>query len=150
MSNIHIDGKVRLTLIIALLIVSVICLIFSKRLNNDYTEEVEKVDETGTVIETTEVHETSMVEVNETEVEALVESPLDVSKDWSSEDAYLLAKITMAEAEGEDLIGKALVVCVVLNRLKSDKYPNTIHDVIFQNKGNVYQFSPVIPGGRWY
>ena len=22
--------------------------------------------------------------------------------------------------------------------------------MIFQNKGNVYQFSPVIPGGRWY
>lgn len=30
------------------------------------------------------------------------------SMDWDSEDAYLLAKIAMAEAEGEDVEGKAL------------------------------------------
>lgn len=152
MLNIHVDGKVRLIiLVIVLLIVSVICLIFNKKLNDDYTEEVEEVDENDVVdvaIETTE-HETANIENNETE-ELLVQSPLVVSKDWSDEDAYLLAKIAMAEAEGEDITGKALVICVILNRLNSDKYPDTIHDVIFQNNGKVYQFSPVIPGGRWY
>ena len=37
------------------------------------------------------------------------------SKDWDTNDSYLLAKIAMAEAEGEDVEGKALVILVVLN-----------------------------------
>lgn len=64
------------------------------------------------------------------------------SMDWNSEDAYLLAKIAMAEAEGEGLEGKALVILVVLNRVQSDEFPNSISEVIFQ-KG---QFSPVSNG----
>jgi len=36
------------------------------------------------------------------------------SRDWDSDEGYLLAKIAMAEAEGEDVEGKALVICVVL------------------------------------
>lgn len=48
-------------------------------------------------------------------------------------EAYLLEKIAMAEAEGEDTEGKALVMLVVLNRVWSDKFPNTVNDVIFQD-----------------
>lgn len=62
--------------------------------------------------------------------------------DWDSEDAYLLAKIAMAEAEGEDVQGKALVILVVLNRVKSDEFPDSIRDVIFQEG----QFTPVVNG----
>lgn len=61
------------------------------------------------------------------------------SMDWDSEDAYLLAKIAMAEAESEDAEGKALVILVVLNRVWSDKFPDSIPEVIFQEG----QFSPV-------
>lgn len=61
------------------------------------------------------------------------------SMDWDSDDAYRLAKIAMAEAESEDTEGKALVMLVVLNRVWSDEFPDTIEDVIFQ-KG---QFSPI-------
>lgn len=64
------------------------------------------------------------------------------SVDWDSEDAYLLAKIAMAEAEGEDMEGKALVMLVVLNRVWSNEFPDSISEVIFQ-KG---QFSPVSSG----
>lgn len=64
------------------------------------------------------------------------------SMDWDSEDAYLLAKIAMAEAEGEDVQGKALVILVVLNRVRSDDFPDSIQDVIFQEG----QFTPVING----
>ena len=55
---------------------------------------------------------------------------------FSEEEAYLLAKIAMAEAEGEDTIGKALVIRTVLNRVESDNayFPDTIAEVIFQNK----------------
>ena len=64
------------------------------------------------------------------------------SMDLDSEDAYLLAKIAMAEAEGEDVEGKALVILVVLNRVWSDKFPDSIQEVIFQE----WQFSPVSNG----
>ena len=58
------------------------------------------------------------------------------------EDSYLLAKIAMAEAESEDTEGKALVMLVVLNRVKADGFPDSIEEVIYQAR----QFSPVASG----
>lgn len=55
-----------------------------------------------------------------------------VAADWTEEEEYILAKICMAEAEGETTKGKVLVVCTVLNRVQSDVFPNTIKDVVFQ------------------
>lgn len=68
-----------------------------------------------------------------------------MSCDWDADDSYLLAKIAMAEAEGEDTEGKAYVIMVILNRMLSDEFPDTIEDVIFQDN----QFSPV-SNGRFY
>ena len=70
------------------------------------------------------------------------------SKDWDEDESYLLAKIAMAEAEECDTHTKCLVIMTVLNRVLSDEFPNTIEEVIFQNNGKVYQFSP-IGNGRW-
>lgn len=64
------------------------------------------------------------------------------SKDWDSDDSYLLAKIAMAEAEGESVQGKALVILVVLNRVHNDGFPDTIREVIYERG----QFSPVASG----
>ena len=64
------------------------------------------------------------------------------SRDGETEDSYLVAKIAMAEAEGEDVEGKALVILVVLNRVWTDEFPGTIHDVIYQKN----QFSPIANG----
>lgn len=61
---------------------------------------------------------------------------------WDSDEAYLLAKIAMAEAEGEDTIGKALVILTVLNRVQSYKFPDTIEEVIFQDG----EFTPIRNG----
>lgn len=55
---------------------------------------------------------------------------------------YLLACIVMAEAGNQDLIGKELVACVVLNRVDSPRFPNTITEVIYQK----HQFSTVTDG----
>lgn len=68
------------------------------------------------------------------------------SRDWGAEDSEILLKIAMAEAEGEDTEGKALVMLVVLNRVWSDGFPDSIEDVVFQEG----QFSPVTEGGRYY
>lgn len=64
------------------------------------------------------------------------------SKDWGAEDSYLLAKLAMAEAEGESIQGKTLVILVVLNRVHNENFPDTIQDVIFEER----QFSPVESG----
>lgn len=66
------------------------------------------------------------------------------SMDWGTEDSYLLAKIAMAEAEGEDTEGKALVMLTVLNRVWADGFPDTISEVIFEDGA----FSSV-SNGRW-
>lgn len=68
------------------------------------------------------------------------------SRDWDGEDSEMLMKIAMAEAEGESVEGKALVMLVVLNRVWSDAFPDTIEEVIFQPR----QFTPAVPGGRYY
>lgn len=72
------------------------------------------------------------------------------SQDWSEEDRYLLAKIAMAEAEGESLETKVLVILTILNRVHSSEpyFPDTIREVIFQSRSGVYQFTP-IANGRW-
>ncbi len=68
------------------------------------------------------------------------------SRDWNGEDSRMLLQIAMAEAEGESVEGKALVMLVVLNRVWDDAFPDTIKEVIFQKN----QFSPVADGGRYW
>ncbi len=70
--------------------------------------------------------------------------------DLSDEECYMLARVAMAEAEGEDTEGKALVMLVVLNRMESEAFPDTVEEVIFQNDGDVHQFSTIIDGGRYW
>ncbi|WNF38217.1 cell wall hydrolase [Bacillaceae bacterium IKA-2] len=54
----------------------------------------------------------------------------------------LLAQIVTAEAKGEPYAGQVAVAVVILNRVNSSKFPNTIHDVIYQTR----QFEPVSNG----
>lgn len=61
---------------------------------------------------------------------------------FSNDEAHMLARIAMAEAESEGIKGKALVIMVVLNRVLSDNFPDSISEVIFQKD----QFSPVSNG----
>lgn len=49
-----------------------------------------------------------------------------------SYDLYLLAKCIHAEARGESYIGKVAVGAVILNRVASPDFPNTIYGVIYQ------------------
>ena len=111
------------------------------------SEKVEKVEPSST-----EVH--NKVGVSPTGKEVTTQSAMypefTYSKDWDADDAYLLAKIAMAEAEGESMQTKTLVILTVLNRVQSDEFPDTIKEVIFQKGNGAHQFSPTIPGGRWY
>lgn len=44
----------------------------------------------------------------------------------------LIALVTMAEAEGESSYGKRLVIDVILNRVDSPYFPDTVEEVIYQ------------------
>ena len=48
-----------------------------------------------------------------------------------------------------DEIGKLLVANVVLNRVESEDFPDTITEVIFEQSNGVTQFSPVANGRFW-
>lgn len=62
------------------------------------------------------------------------------------EDAvYWLSRIISAEARGESMLGKIAVGNVVLNRVRSKDFPNTIYGVIFDRKYGV-QFTPAANG----
>ena len=51
---------------------------------------------------------------------------------YSSSDIALLARLIYAEARGESYTGQVAVGAVVLNRVKSSSFPNTISGVIYQ------------------
>lgn len=94
-------------------------------------------------IQTTEVQTVTMAAIQAVEVTAEpTEAPRLYKMHLSKKDSYLLAKIAMAEAEGEPLKGKELVIMVVLNRMQSKEFPDTVYDVIYQE----HQFSPIADG----
>lgn len=51
---------------------------------------------------------------------------------YSSSDVTLLARLVYAEARGEPYKGQVAVAAVVLNRVRSSEFPNTIAGVIYQ------------------
>lgn len=61
----------------------------------------------------------------------------------------VLQRIVEAEAGNEDEEGKLLVANVVLNRVDSEYFPETVTEVVFQESKGVAQFSPVA-SGRYY
>lgn len=60
----------------------------------------------------------------------------------SNEERQLLYRLVMAEAGSEIYEGQVAVANVVLNRVKSKKFPNTVKGVIYQKN----QFTPVMSG----
>lgn len=67
------------------------------------------------------------------------------SRAVTSDDLYLLARMIHAEARGEPYAGQVAVGAVILNRVYSGIFPDTIAGVIFQP----WQFEPVMNGQFW-
>lgn len=70
---------------------------------------------------------------------------VSADKFYRDDEVFWLARIIHAESRGEPLLGQIAVGSVVMNRVKSNYYPNTIYGVIFDRKYGV-QFSPVLDG----
>ncbi|MFC3885442.1 cell wall hydrolase [Bacillus songklensis] len=64
----------------------------------------------------------------------------------SNKEKDLFARLVEAEAKGEPYKGKVAVATVVLNRVDSPQFPDTVTDVINQVVGGAYAFSPVQNG----
>ncbi|MGI6618566.1 MAG: cell wall hydrolase [Bacillota bacterium] len=71
---------------------------------------------------------------------ALAYSPWDTS--YTHDELMLMARVIYGEAAGEPYIGKVAVGAVVLNRVRSPLFPDTIAEVIYEP----WQFSCV---GSW-
>ena len=74
---------------------------------------------------------------------------ISISEDeqnWIRKDSDILLRIAMAEAEGEGTEGKALVMNVILNRVESEEFPDSIEAVVFQPG----QFESVLDDGRYW
>ena len=74
-------------------------------------------------------------------VEQLSNNSPEVGNNFGELD--LLAALVWAEAGDQDFTGQRLVADVVLNRVHSPAWPNSVSEVIYQP----YQFSPVLDGG---
>ncbi len=74
-----------------------------------------------------------------------VPSHLKGYRGYTDDEIYWLSKIIHAESRGEPMRGKIGVGNVILNRVKSSSFPNTIYTVIFDREHGV-QFSPVLDG----
>ena len=107
----------------------------SKQVNNSAESYQYSVIENVGVKEIENVEEIVTIEEN---------TYISNSNELNDEECYMLAKIAMAEAESENIEGKALVINVVLNRVKHEKFPDSIEEVIFEEG----QFTPT-QNGRW-
>lgn len=84
------------------------------------------VKETAQEFETETVAEPSNLIEEETQTE------LEAETKYTENDFELLAHVIEAEAGGESDYHKLCVGTVVMNRVASDKYPNTLTEVIYQ------------------
>ncbi|MRX72285.1 LysM peptidoglycan-binding domain-containing protein [Bacillus lacus] len=71
---------------------------------------------------------------------------LTIPTSVTNSEKELMARLVHAEAKGEPYAGKVAVATVVLNRVKSDEFPDTISDVIHQKVKHSYAFEPVQNG----
>lgn len=72
---------------------------------------------------------------------------LNIPAAISAADRDLLARLVRAEAEGEPYAGKVAVATVVLNRVDSSLFPNSVRGVITEvTSTGHYAFSPVQNG----
>ncbi len=100
--------------------------------------------------ETEKSHENQVIE-NQADKEewerlmAEMKKEKEKRKKKKREERAILERIVEAEAGDQDVKGRVLVANVILNRVKSKRFPNTVKGVVFAHR----QFSP-IRNGSYY
>lgn len=72
-------------------------------------------------------------------------SAVNVPQGYSENDIQILANAVYGEARGESYVGQVAVAAVILNRVKSSTFPNTVAGVIFEPRA----FTAVADGQIW-
>lgn len=72
-------------------------------------------------------------------------SEIQLPSTYSEQDLQLMANAVYGEARGEPYEGQVAVAAVILNRLESSEFPNSISDIIFQPRA----FTAVADGQIW-
>ena len=102
-----------------------------------YEQKIKEQEENITALKAKLAEEIRMAQL------AAQSSWRDISEvSFAEGDRYLLANLIYCEAGGEPYAGQVAVGSVVINRVLSSVYPDTVTGVIYQNK----QFSPVASG----
>lgn len=144
----------KLCFLLGLAVMTVVCFVFWDSLNAPMTvraaEPVETPEPeivyventvTETVTEYVKVPQLVTVEIPVVvEKQIVVDRPIiaqDSAERWDGiiitpEEIEVLARLAWREARGEGLLGMRLVIEVVLNRVLSDKFPNTVFEVLYQ------------------
>lgn len=102
-----------------------------------YEQQIREQEENITALKAKLAEEIRMAQL------AAQSSWRDISEvSFAEGDRYLLANLIYCEAGGEPYAGQVAVGSVVINRVLSSVYPDTVTGVIYQNR----QFSPVASG----
>ena len=104
-------------------------------------QRVRKVNNTAADLNVSSSMENKVNELDARSI-TLAENPTLMS----DEDYDTLLRIVEAEAGCEDIKGRVLVANVIMNRVKSDDFPNTVTEVVWDNSDGVPQFSPTYDG----
>jgi len=82
-------------------------------------------------------------------VKTLNSTPQEIKPEaikYTASDVDMLARLITAEAQGETYNAQVAVGAVVVNRVKSGLFPNSISAVINQKTNGNYEFTPVLNG----
>lgn len=104
-------------------------------------QRVQKVTNTAADLNVSSSMENKVNELDARSI-TLAENPILMS----DEDYDTLLRIVEAEAGSEDIKGRVLVANVIMNRVKSEDFPNTVTEVVWDNSDGVPQFSPTYDG----
>ena len=104
-------------------------------------QRVKKVEKTAADLNVSSSMENKVNELDARSI-TLAENPTLMS----DEDYDTLLRIVEAEAGSEDIKGRVLVANVIMNRVKSENFPGTVTEVVWDNSDGVPQFSPTYDG----
>lgn len=114
-------------------------------------ETAEKTVVTGEILENTVVeirtaaekaHEDYLIRIEEEKRQAEIRAEEERAREEAAREQELLAALIFCEAGNQPYEGQVAVGAVVMNRVRSSEFPDTITDVIYQSG----QFTPAMTG----
>ena len=122
--------KIFTTLFFSIVIIILSSIFLKQIINNDSNNILTTTDISSTTPSSTKKLTTYPIESTTSAI--IIETTVNDEFDLSDEEIRLIALVTMAESEGEPELGKRLVIDTILNRVESNRFPNTVHGVVYQ------------------